>query len=78
MISRRPVYFNEPAWSDEGLGLTCTRPKTYGLCLSQVGRPNGLFRPLIRKDMRSFAIVDDAGFREIAQRCVSIGNFIFY
>ena len=28
--------------------------------------------------MQPFAIVDDAGFREIAQRCVSMGNFIFY
>jgi hypothetical protein len=32
----------------------------------------------ICKDMRPFAIVNDAGFREIAQRCVSIGNLIFY
>jgi hypothetical protein len=33
---------------------------------------------MVCKDMRPFAIVDDAGFCEIAQCCVSIGNFIFY
>jgi hypothetical protein len=48
----RPVYFKEPAWPAEALGLAClacARLKNHGLCLSQAGRhrqagrPNGLF-----------------------------------
>jgi len=52
-----PVYFKEPAWPAEALGLAglaCDRLENHGLCLSQAGRhrqagrPNGLFGPLIK------------------------------
>ena len=53
-------------------------PKTVRLPVSHSKEMKDLVARWICKDMRRFAIVDDAGFREIAQRCVSIGNFIFY
>jgi hypothetical protein len=53
-------------------------PKTVRLPDSHSKEMKDLVARWICKDMRPFAIVDDVGFREIAQRCVSIGNFIFY
>jgi hypothetical protein len=52
-------------------------PKSVRLPDSHTKEMKDLVARWICKDMRPFAIVDDAGFREIAQRCVSIGNFIF-
>lgn len=49
-------------------------PKSIRLPDSHAKEMKDLLSRWICKDMRPFAIVDDAGFREIAQRCVSIGN----
>ena len=51
MIDRRPMYFKQPAWSVAGIGLACLacdRLRNYDLCLSQAGRPHGLFGSLIQ------------------------------
>ena len=64
--------------SSQSLITAYAHPKTVRLPDSHSKEIKDLVARWICKDMRSFPIVDDAGFREIAQRCVSIGNFIFY
>ena len=64
--------------SSQSLITAYGHPKTVRLHDSHSKEMKDLVARWICKDMRPFAIVDDAGFREIAQRCVSIGNFIFY
>jgi hypothetical protein len=54
------------------------QPKTVRLPDSHSKDMKDLLVRWICKDMRPFATVDDDGFRKIAQRCVSIGNLIFY
>ena len=53
-------------------------PKAVRLPDSHSKEMKDLMARWIYKDMQPFAIVDDTGFREIAQSCVSISSFIFY
>lgn len=53
-----------------------TRPKKVQLPESHSKEMKDLISRWICKDMRPFSVVDDIGFREIAQRCISIGIFL--
>ena len=64
--------------SSQSLITTYTHPRTVRLPDSCSKDMKDLVVRWICKDMRPFAIVDDDGFRNIAQRCVSIGNFVLF
>ncbi|CAF1430901.1 unnamed protein product [Adineta steineri] len=59
--------------SSQTLITTYGQPKTVRLPDSHSKEMKDLLVRWICKDVRPFAIVDDDGFRKIAQRCVSIG-----
>ena len=57
MINRRPVYFKKPAWPVWNLRLARDRLEKQGLCLSQTGRSDGLFWPLLHTVVQKGSII---------------------
>lgn len=71
--SRQPtVYHSQRLITDYG------NPKSFRLPDNCSKDMKDLIVRWVCRDMRPFAVVDDIGFREIAQRCVSIGMSDFF